>query len=145
VSWTEQTLSGLNAAGYRSGGARRAVVQLLARQGCCLTAQQIFDTLRQEGRPIGAASVYRVLDLLVEAGFVQKLDIGTGTAYYERRHDDGEHHHHVVCTSCGKVQAFADAELERALVRAQERLGYSGATHELVLHAACADCDDALA
>ena len=139
MEWAEQTLAALREAGHRSGGARRAVVDVLSRQGCCLSAQQIFDELRAQGRPIGAASVYRILDLLVESGHVQKLDLGSGTAYYEPVWHDG-HHHHIVCDGCGRVDAFDDPELERALVRAQKRLGYTSATHELVLRAACDDC-----
>src|SRR5215831_12054886 len=74
--WTTQTLTELQRAGYRSGGARRAVIQLLGRQECCLSAQEIFDGLRAEGRGVGIASVYRILELLAEQGFVQRVEIG---------------------------------------------------------------------
>ena len=76
--WTETTLATLRSAGYRSGGARRTVVELLGRQDCCLTAQEIFDRLRADGRAVGIASVYRVLDLLGEKGLVQRIDVGAG-------------------------------------------------------------------
>jgi Fur family ferric uptake transcriptional regulator len=55
--WTGDTIEALGRAGYRSGGARRAVIELLGRQDCCLTAQEIFDGLRAEGRAVGLASV----------------------------------------------------------------------------------------
>ena len=42
--WTAQTIVALDRAGYRSGGARRVVIELLGRQDCCLTAQEIFDS-----------------------------------------------------------------------------------------------------
>jgi Fur family ferric uptake transcriptional regulator len=139
-SWTETTLAALRAAGYRSGGARRTVVELLGRQDCCLTAQEIFDRLRGEGRSVGIASVYRVLDLLGEKGLVQRIDVGAGTARYEPVLASGEHHHHLVCDDCGKVEAFADPELERAIHRVEGRTGYSVAAHDVVLRGACGDC-----
>ncbi len=139
-AWTSDTIEALGRAGYRSGGARRAVIELLGRQDCCLTAQEIFDGLRAEGRPVGIASVYRVLDLLGERGFVQRIDVGAGMARFEPVHSSGEHHHHLVCEDCGKVEAFADDGLERALQKVEGRTGYSVAGHDVVLRGACADC-----
>jgi Fur family ferric uptake transcriptional regulator len=107
-SWAEATNASLRSQGHRSGGARRAVIELLGRQRCCLTAQEIFDQLRTEGRRVGIASVYRTLEQLTRDGFVQRIDIGAGTSRFEPIHADGEHHHHLVCDDCGKVEAFAD-------------------------------------
>src|SRR5439155_18489949 len=126
AGWSAQTLDLLSDRGHRNGVARRAVVELLGRQECCLTAQEIFDALRAEGRPVGIASVYRVLDLLSERGLVQRIDLGSGTARYEPKQGD-DHHHHFVCEDCGKVEAFADAGLERALRRVE------GASHNAVV------------
>ena len=138
--WTQETLAALGRAGFRSGGARRAVIELLGRQDCCLTAQEIFDTLRSESRGVGIASVYRVLDLLSDKGFVQRIDVGSGMARFEPVHRSGEHHHHLVCEDCGKVEAFTDDELERALRKVEGRTGYSVAGHDVVLRGVCADC-----
>ena len=138
--WTEETLAALRGGGYRNGLARRAVVELLGRQDCCLTAQDIFDRLRAEGQPVGIASVYRVLDLLTDKGLLQRIDVGVGTARFEPAHASGEHHHHLVCDDCGRVEAFADDELERALRKVEGRTGYSIAGHDVVLRGACRNC-----
>jgi Fur family ferric uptake transcriptional regulator len=138
-TWSERALAVLEAKG-RSGGARRAVVELLGRERCCLTAQQIFDRLRAGGRRVGIATVYRVLEQLSERGLVQRVDVGAGTALYEAAHASGEHHHHLVCDDCGKVEAFADDELEAVLHRVERRTGYSVAGHDVVLRGACRDC-----
>ena len=140
ADWAEETIAGLIAKGHRDSGARRAVVELLGRQHCCLTAQEIFDQLRGEGRRVGIASVYRTLEQLSRDGYVQRIDIGAGTSRFEPIHADGKHHHHLVCDDCGKVEAFADDELERALLRVERRTGYSVAGHDVVLRGACDDC-----
>jgi Fur family ferric uptake transcriptional regulator len=140
TEWTERTLDTLRGGGYRNGVARRAVVELLGRQDCCLTAQEIFDELRGEGRRVGIASVYRVLDLLTDKGLLQRVELGEGTARYEPVHSSGEHHHHLVCDDCGKVEAFADDELELALRRVEQRTGYSVAGHDVILRGTCRDC-----
>jgi Fur family ferric uptake transcriptional regulator len=138
--WTGHTLAELRRAGYRSGGARTAVVELLGQEHCCLTAQEIFDRLRSDGRAVGIASVYRVLDLLVGMRLVLRVDVGGGVARYEAAHPGGEHHHHLVCDACGTVVAFEDAPLEDALERLAGRLGYSVDGHDVVLRGACPDC-----
>jgi Fur family transcriptional regulator, ferric uptake regulator len=139
-SWAETTIASLRAQGRRNGGARRAVVDLLGRQHCCLTAQEIFDKLRTEGRRVGVASVYRALEQLTKDGFVQRIDIGAGTSRFEPIHPGGEHHHHLVCDDCGKVEAFADEELERVLHKVEGRTGYSVGGHDVLLRGACRDC-----
>ncbi len=139
-TWAEETLTAIHARGHRRSAARRAVVELLGRQDCCLTAQEIFDRLRAEGRPAGIASVYRILEQLTRDGFVQRIDLGAGTSRYEPVHADGGHHHHLVCGDCGKVEAFADDELERALRRVEGRTGYSVAGHDVLLRGTCHDC-----
>src|SRR5436190_2191615 len=105
--WSRRTLEALHGGGYRNGLARRAVVELLGRQDCCLTAQEIFDELRAEDRQVGIASIYRVLDLLTEKGLLQRVDLGAGIARYEAVHSGGEHHHHLVCDHCGRPPAVA--------------------------------------
>jgi Fur family ferric uptake transcriptional regulator len=139
--WSTHTLAALRAQGYRSGGARRAVVEELGRQTCCVTAQQLFDALRAQGRPVGVASVYRVLDLLVAKTLVQRIDVGDGTARFEPVHTEREnHHHHLVCDDCGRVEAFSDERLERALREAEDDSGYAVQSHEVLLRGACAHC-----
>jgi Fur family transcriptional regulator, ferric uptake regulator len=140
VSWTKHTLGVLDETGYRSGGARRAVVELLGRQTCCLSAQELFDRLRAAKRPVGIASVYRALETLSELRLVKRVDAGDGIARYEPAAPDGDHHHHLVCRECGKVEAFSDARLERTVDRVAGGLGYEVDEHEIVLTGACADC-----
>jgi Fur family transcriptional regulator, ferric uptake regulator len=139
TGWSEQALNALEERG-RSGGARRAVIELLGRQDCCLTAQQIFDELRSGGRRVGIATVYRVLEQLSERGLVQRIEVGEGIARYEAALPSGEHHHHLVCDDCGKVEAFADDELEAVIHAVERRTGYSIAGHDVVLRGACREC-----
>jgi len=138
--WAEQTLAALRRTGHRDGGARRAVVQLLGDQACCLTAQEIFDRLRDQGRQVGIASIYRSLEQLARDGYIQRVEIGDDSARFEPIHPGGEHHHHLVCGDCGKIEAFADDGLERALSELERRTGYTVEGHDVVLHGACSDC-----
>lgn len=140
VDWQQHTLATLSAAGHRKGGARNAVVELLAEQGCALTAQEIDDRLRSGGRAVGRASVYRILELLTEMKLVQRIDVGQGIARYERNQPDGDHHHHLVCDNCGTIEPFEDPTLEQAIEQVSRRLSFAVDEHDVVLHGACSDC-----
>jgi Fur family ferric uptake transcriptional regulator len=140
ASWRTHTDEALKGAGFRSGGARAAVLDAMAEQSCCVSAQQLHQRVGEEGRAVGIASVYRVLDELVELRLVQRVDVGDGIARYEPAQPDGDHHHHVVCEDCGKVEPFEDPTLESAIARASKRLGFSVEAHEVVLRGECGDC-----
>jgi len=141
VSWTERTEETLRQAGYRRGAARRVVVSVLAREGCCVTVPEIVDAARRQGHDVGLASVYRVLDLLTEKGLVQKIELGEARARYERVEPEHErHHHHLVCNDCGRIEPFSDEELEAALRRVEEETGFAVASHDVLLRGSCDDC-----
>jgi Fur family ferric uptake transcriptional regulator len=134
--WAEQTLAALK----RKGRARRAVIELLGQQSCCLSAQEIFDRLRTADRTIGIASVYRSLDQLVRDGYVHRVEIGLDGARFEPILASGEHHHHIVCDDCGRIEAFEDPGLERAIGKLERQTGFTIEGHEVVLHGACSRC-----
>ena len=68
-SWAEHAARTLSAAGYRRGGARTAVLELLDRQRCALSAVEIEHALRGVGRRgVARASVYRILEELQHRG-----------------------------------------------------------------------------
>jgi Fur family ferric uptake transcriptional regulator len=139
-SWALHARDVLARDGLRRGGARAAVIDLLDGQACALTAQEIEDELRSRDRRVGRASVYRALDVLVDHGLLARLEVGQGMARYEPVTPGGEHHHHLVCERCGKLVAFDDPALERAIESLAERLDLEVAEHEVLLRGACKRC-----
>ncbi len=112
----------------------------LGGQSCCRSALEIHEGVRADGRSIGVASVYRILDTLTALRLVQRVDVGDGTARFEPASAGSDHHHHLVCDDCGAVEPFHDDGLEQALEHAASRLGVAMEQHEVVLHGACGRC-----
>jgi Fur family transcriptional regulator, ferric uptake regulator len=140
LSWAARAARALSDAGYRRGGARGAILDLLDEQRCALSAVEIEQALLERRREVSRASVYRVMDELEEIGLVQRVEIGQGMVRYEPvRHGPG-HHHHLVCDHCGRLEPFTDEGLERAIKRVSERLPLRVSEHEIVLHGACESC-----
>jgi Fur family transcriptional regulator, ferric uptake regulator len=142
--WADHARDVLQRAGHHKGAARERLIELLGRQDCALSAFEIEEALRRRTgteRSVGRASVYRALELLRDHGLIKRLDLGDGVARYELADPAGEHHHHLVCENCGRLVAFDDPALERAIDDVSERLGVRVQHHEVVLRGACADCD----
>lgn len=140
--WAEHALDRLREAGLRRGGARRAVVETLARHDCAVTALEIEDELRSRAdRAVGRASVYRALDQLEGLGLVQRFaHLSRGTASYERVDPGGHHHHHAICRVCGRVEPFEDGALESAIGRIEGEIPFEVSDHDVVLRGRCDRC-----
>ncbi len=141
-TWAEQVHLTLREAGLRHAEARERVIELLAEEPCALSAVEIKATLDDRGQRVGLASIYRALELFSEHGLVERVAVGPGLARFERSLPGGEHHHHhLVCEQCGRLVAFDDPALERAIHGVSRRLGVRVEHHEVLLRGACEDCE----
>lgn len=138
--WAEAALAELARSGHRAGGARTAVIELLAAEGGCIDAEQVEARLREGGRSVGTASVYRALGLLADLGLLQKVAVAGAPVRFELVHPDGHHHHHLVCDRCGRTVAFTDDALERAVHDVSRRASFEVRAHEITLHGTCEAC-----
>lgn len=146
AEWVPRAEDALRGAGYRSSAPRSAVLELIGRQSCVLSAREIADELRRGGREVGVATVYRTLEVLERLRLVQRLDVGGTSARYEPALPSGEHHHHhIVCDGCGLVTAFEDAKLERAIDELARRLDHTVGDHDVILRGECPECAGATA
>lgn len=140
LDWMRYVHANLAVAGYKRGGARDRIIELLGEQECALSAAEMERILRHRGRPIARASIYRVLDLLVARGLAERIVTGQGEARFEPLEPSGEHHHHLVCGQCGRLVAFDDPGLEKAIDKLSDRLGVTVDSHEILLRGACEKC-----
>jgi Fur family transcriptional regulator, ferric uptake regulator len=138
--WAAHARAVLDQAGHRKGGARNAIIDLLAEQACALSAIEIEDRLRASKRSVARASIYRILDLLQDRGLVARLELGENMTRYELIDPAGAHHHHLLCDSCGCLVPFDDGDLERSIDRLSRRLGFDTHEHEVILRGDCSAC-----
>jgi len=139
-NWAGHAQQILARAKHQTGAARRALLELLDSQTCALSAIEIEDALRSGDRPVGRASIYRILDELERLNLVQKIQLGQTMARYEPIRTGAGHHHHLVCDDCGTITPFTDPGLETAIKKLSRRVPMHVAEHEIVLHGSCQDC-----
>ena len=135
MTWAERAKTCLNEAGFRSGAARRQVIELLDGEHCAVTALEIDRRLPSVGR----ATVYRTLEQLEQLDLVHRVDVGGEVVAYERN-DPSEHHHHIVCVRCGRLLPFEDGRLEQAIHAVGETVEFEIVSHDVLLRGLCPDC-----
>ena len=100
-----------------------------------LTAEDVYKALLNEGSDIALATVYRVLMQFEQAGILARSHFESGKSVFEL--NEGQHHDHLVCLTCGRVEEFFDAEIEKRQKSIAQARGFELQDHALALYAAC--------
>lgn len=92
----------------------QAVLQALERWGDRpADARSLAKALREEGCPVGLATIYRQLDRLAETGLVHKIAADAGSLYqYCPRQAAGEVCFLLRCQSCGRMEHLNCPQLQ---------------------------------
>lgn len=138
---TETTLDReLRGAGLRATRQRLTVLQALAQRDDAVTAQDLHMELRQAGEGIGLTTVYRTLQALAEAGF---LDTFAREGEQAFRRCGSAHHHHLVCEVCNRVDEIAADAVERWVTDVAARHDFQVTGHRADIVGICQACGDA--
>jgi Fur family ferric uptake transcriptional regulator len=82
------------------------VLEVIGSNNSPLNTRQIFQTLIRN-RKINRVTVYRILDLLVEKGLVERLSGGGRSFYYGLAPNDNHRRHpHFFCKTCGNMECL---------------------------------------
>jgi Fur family transcriptional regulator, ferric uptake regulator len=125
----------LRKAGLKVTLPRVKILQILEsseRGSLHLSAEEVYDALRDAGEEVGLATVYRVLTQFETAGLVTRHHFETGHSVFELA--KGEHHDHMVCVSSGEVVEFTDSVIEQRQREIANEHGYELIDHSLVLY-----------
>jgi len=128
----------LAAAGYRVTTPRRSLADLVVDLDGHFTASELAAAGRQRGLRIGRATLFRALELMIELGVVERLDMPSGAHTYVACAP--AHHHHVVCSRCGRTAEVDDAGLAGAVRDIERKSGFRIDTHRLELFGLCRHC-----
>ena len=97
--------------------------------------QDIYPDLK-----IGIATVYRTLALLEESNIVTSLSFGAQGKKYELGAKN--HHDHMICTKCGNITEFVDAQIEERQHAISDALGFKMSDHSMQIYGICKNCQD---
>jgi Fur family ferric uptake transcriptional regulator len=118
---------------------RRLIVEkFLSLDNRHVDAEELHRVVRKDGHDVGLATIYRTLNLLVDAGLVEEKNFQDGRAVFEVR-EPGTHHDHVVCMACDRVLEFENLDIEALQEKVVANFGMKLVSHRLDLYATCID------
>lgn len=129
---------------YRLTWQRWAVAAaVVLNQDRLLTAEELYSQLKKDWPDIGLATVYRTLDLLVELGLVDRVQVGEGPTKYGLRNANLEIRQQLVCECCGEVAPVDDRQLEPLFKHLAHTSGYQISEIEIKVTGICPRCRSA--
>jgi Fur family ferric uptake transcriptional regulator len=85
---------------------RHRVLEVIGNNSSPLSAQQIYETLNRTDN-INRVTVYRILDLLVDNGLVDRINGGGRSFVYGLAPNENHPAHpHFFCKSCGNLECL---------------------------------------
>lgn len=130
---------------YKLTPQRQLVIQILLKNtDKHLSAEEVYQSVKETNPDIGLATVYRALELLSDLEILQKIDFGDGRARYEFR-EEAHHHHHLICTACGKVEEFGEDLLDSLEAQVSQQSGFRVTDHQVKFYGYCKDCQEKVA
>ena len=114
---------------------KTAIREAFAQADRPLAPEEILEGAQQYYPSLGIATVYRNIQVLVQEGWLQPVDLPGESTRYEIA--GKEHHHHFHCKECGRLY-----ELEGCVAPLRPKLpkGFRAMGHEFFLYGLCAAC-----
>ena len=125
--------------GVRRSSQRFKILDIFLSSEHHISIAELYEQVKKLYPSIGAATVYRTMKLLSEAGVAEELDFGDGLIRYEHKIGHA-HHDHLICTVCGKFIETSDERLEKLQQELAERNDFTPLRHRLQIFGICGKC-----
>lgn len=111
----------------------KQILQIIEASRNHMTAEQIFETLKQTYPGVVRATVYNNLHKLWQSGAIRKVVLEG----QPDRYDQVERHDHLVCKECGTL---SDVTLRDLTEQLEQQLGMSILSYDLKMTYVCEAC-----
>ncbi|NJM34776.1 MAG: transcriptional repressor [Rhodomicrobium sp.] len=126
--------------GVRLTPLREAVFKALLSSHKALGAYDIIEKLQKEGRRLAPISVYRIIDVLLEAGLIHRLESKNAFFACLSQHEDAKSALILVCDDCSRVAETDAPDAWDAIRSVTQSSGFTVSETVLEVQGTCADC-----
>jgi len=134
--WQNQLRNYLIAQGLKYTEQRWKIAELILTMNKHMDAQALVDQVKKRHSEIGAATVYRTIKVLCDAGILKEsLTDAHGRIFYEIF--DVQHHDHIICLDCGEIFEFSDQKIESLQSAVAQKMNFEEVRHRHVVYAHC--------
>ena len=110
-----------------------------------MSCDEILDSLKASGSPVGKATLYRFLDSLVLSGDVRKVvDSSKKSASYQMLDKDKNchDHMHLKCTDCGKITHLGCEFMSSVGAHILEHHNFKIDNSRTLIYGLCSECSE---
>ena len=124
--------------GYRLTPQRMMVVDVLHTVDHHISAEEIFERVKNVYPYANISTVYRTLELLKKLNLVTEIDLDDGCLRYH--HQEKGHHHHLICNKCGKVVDVPESLFDDLGKKISGNYDFVPNLNHLAIFGLCSDC-----
>lgn len=113
---------------------RELILRIIGQAEEHLTAEQVYVRAKEQMPSIAIATVYRNLNLMVQAGEIRRVPVLNAPDRFDKKilpHD------HLICGKCGRL---FDIEIPGLSALLEEQIQSPVEAYELNIHFTCPDC-----
>ncbi|MHA1600196.1 MAG: Fur family transcriptional regulator [Alphaproteobacteria bacterium] len=105
-------------------------------------AEQLLINMRQAGRRVAKATIYRTLPLLVSCGIIRQVQFGDKLTRYEHAFGQSPHDH-MVCRRCHRIIEFSSSDVVKLRTVLAARYKFHAQSHRFQISGLCSACIEA--
>jgi len=101
-----------------------------------ISIENLYDVMLKKFNSISLATIYKNINLMLEASFIQEVKIPNEKSVYELTK---ETHSHIICDSCGEIMDI-ELNLDSVISNAAQSSNYNIKKSALILSGTCKNC-----
>lgn len=105
-----------------------------------VTADEVYELIKEEHPTIGKGTVYRNLGVLADEGAIRRVEIPNGPDRFDFTLNN---HYHVRCIKCGEVSDVDLSEIPELEKQIVDKHGMVFLSYDILFKGICANCQGA--
>ncbi|MBR5087121.1 MAG: transcriptional repressor [Muribaculaceae bacterium] len=101
------------------------------------TVEQLYQVMLNDDFPVSRSTLYNTVDVLMEIGWLRKMNTGESSIAYERVEQTAQIH--LKCEHCGKIKLVKDTSF-MAYMNARKFMAFTTSYYNLTVYGVCNDC-----
>ncbi len=129
--------------GLRFTPERETIVREIFKIHDHFDVDELYLRLRNKGKKLSKASIYRTIPLLIDCGLIQEVYHEDGHMHYEHIYGHSPHGH-IRCLACRRVEEFTDDRVNAIEQEVIKKFGYKITGFKLEFFGFCPQCQKKL-
>lgn len=120
---------------------RELILEVLNQPEKAITAEEVYEAVREQYPKISLSTIYRNLDMLYEYGAVARYRVTDGRWHYQLKQQTG-HYHQIFCTGCSKAISIDKCPMTEQMQKMIEKADFQVTGHRFEVYGLCKECQE---